>query len=414
MKFLNLRGALLSVFLCFGSFAACADVAEDSGGAYAKAIQALNEGQVNVARQILVQMVRRESMHAGAWLDLALLYCALGDAEEAESLFAAIESRFSPPFAIREVIARQRAHGCRQVMPPAFLRVRAGRGVDSNANQGVSSRNLTLGTGAAQVELVLLPEYAPQGDMFTNINASFMKGVFGGETLFFANWQSRTFDDLTQFNLKSLNFGFEHPWKAGTWGLRFAVAQGLLGLGNKIYQTSQQLQLQATPPLSLPMGWQFDFVAGFSYIDYPRLSSFSSEIWEVRSVFSRRVSDSQIQLVLGYALDNGDVFRAGGDRTGTSFAFTAQTRVVGDVLAEFDWSLQNWRGDSVYSAGLIDVRREQRMQQLRLALIVPLALEHALHFEFRKVLNNENISLFAFSGEQLQINWQWQPKEIFR
>ena len=59
---------------------------------YQDALQSLAEGRKNDASKALVRLIEQEPKHAGAWLDLALIQCSLGHAEEAERLFANIET----------------------------------------------------------------------------------------------------------------------------------------------------------------------------------------------------------------------------------------------------------------------------------------------------------------------------------
>jgi hypothetical protein len=39
---------------------------------------------------------------------------------------------------------------------------------------------------------------------------------------------------------------------------------------------------------------------------------------------------------------------------------------------------------------------------------VPFRDHHALQLEWRRVKNNENISLFQYNSRLLQLSWQWQ------
>ena len=57
---------------------------------YLDAIQSITRGQRQDASRTLRYMVQQEPEHAGAWLDLAILQCKLGYAQEAERLFAEI------------------------------------------------------------------------------------------------------------------------------------------------------------------------------------------------------------------------------------------------------------------------------------------------------------------------------------
>jgi len=40
-------------------------------------------------------------------------------------------------------------------------------------------------------------------------------------------------------------------------------------------------------------------------------------------------------------------------------------------------------------------------------LVVPTAARQALRLEWRETQNNENISLFAYRAQVLQLSWQW-------
>ena len=72
---------------------------------YQEALQSLAEGRKQDASEALARLIDKEPLHAGAWLDLALIQCSLGHGDEAERLFANIETRFSPSLDVLELIA---------------------------------------------------------------------------------------------------------------------------------------------------------------------------------------------------------------------------------------------------------------------------------------------------------------------
>ena len=115
-------------------FPAWADTDAPAANPYLEAMQPLIEGRFEEASEALHRLVAQEPEHAGAWLDLAILQCRLGNAEEAEILFQAIEVRFDPPPGIREIIALQRAKGCQAPAPRWEGRLRLSRGSDDNVN----------------------------------------------------------------------------------------------------------------------------------------------------------------------------------------------------------------------------------------------------------------------------------------
>ena len=59
-------------------------VADD--GLYEQAMQLIAEGRYGEANAVLRRLVSAEPEHAGAWLDIAILQCSIGNAEEAEAL----------------------------------------------------------------------------------------------------------------------------------------------------------------------------------------------------------------------------------------------------------------------------------------------------------------------------------------
>ena len=84
------------------------------------------------------------------------------------------------------------------------------------------------------------------------------------------------------------------------------------------------------------------------------------------------------------------------------------TRLSEHLNSEFGWSWQSWDGTSSYSPGLIDQVRKQDTQTFRAGLIVPLRRDLSVELEWRRILNDENISLFEYHGQLLQLSLKWQ------
>lgn len=405
-----LTQVVLGVVLSVG-WPAFAEVpaAQGSADAYQEAMQAIAEGRYTKAQTLLRRLVSQEPEYAGAWLDIAMLHCSMGNTAEAEVLFTEIEKRFSPPAAIQEVMGQQRATGCKPPKPASFTRLRLGRGADTNANQGASNPNFSIGSGNNLVSLVLSPEFTPRRDSFTALAAEHAQVLSREETLGFVHVQARQYDSLSQYNLGSLVVGVEQPWQLGTWGLRGTGTLGLITLGGKTYQYQSHLQLLLTPPLALPSGWTVGLLNGWTHVAYPTLTGFDSQLWESRGQLTFKTTKGMAQASAGYVLDKGADLRPGKDRSGVAASVTGQLLLGSRVLGELGWSYQRWDGSRAYSPGLIDVQRQQSSQLLRAALTYPLAPQHALHLEYRDVRNKENISLFAYQGKMLQLSWEWRP-----
>lgn len=375
---------------------------------YLDALQSISDGRQTDASEALIRMIENEPQHAGAWLDLAIIQCELGRSAEAERLFAAIESRFSPPPVILEVIAAQRTKGCKGWQPQIRSTAMLGRGTDSNVNQGASNPNFTIGTGALRVELQLLPESLPQRDSYTFASYDFLRELSPNGTLGFAQVRAVHNDSLTEYDTSSLVGGIEHPWRVGGWNVRGTGLLALHGLGGKLYQVQSQAQFRVTPPVKLPNSLQFSVIGGLSHVEYPTLDNFDSNTWELRGLLTYRNGRTQGHATLGYLFDKASSDRPGGDRAGWYASIQGRRRMSEHVIGELGLTQQTWLSDTAYSPGLIDEIRHQKTRVLRGALIFPVDDRQAVQIEVRDARNRDNISVFQYNSRQYQVSWQWQ------
>jgi hypothetical protein len=375
---------------------------------YIDAMRSLNEGRQSDASDSLMRMIEKEPQHAGAWLDLAIIQCELGHAEEAERLFKTIETRFSPPPVIVEVIARQRAQGCKEWRPRVNMSVSVARGLDTNVNQGASNPNFTIGTGTSQVQLELLPEYLPRMDRYTALSGDYLRDLDSNGTVGFVQGRLQQNDSLSAYNTSSLAVGLERPWRVGNWGIRGTGVLAAFGLGGSLYQRQAQAQARVTPPLHLPSSLQLSVLGGINHVEYATLENYNSNTWELRTLLNYRTDDVQAQASAGYLVDRAISSRPGGDREGWVANLGMRTRLPYGMAGELGWTRQIWHAQSIYSPGLIDEKRNQDTQVLRGVLSYPIAAHQSLNIEVRAVRNAENISLFQYNSRQIQFHWQWQ------
>ncbi len=395
------RGAiLLLAMLCMPTQAAEGD------DVYARALSAIAEGRHGEARVLLSQVAATQPEHAGAWLDLAILHCAMGNRVEAEALFETIELRFAPGPALRELIARQRASGCQRKRLPAAVRVRLGRGHDSNANQGASNPNLAIGAGPGSVTLVLAPEYEPRGDDFTHLQVDGVLPLSADNLLGFGQLSVRRHDQVHTFDISALALGVEKRWEPNDWQMQASLAGGALELDGQLYQQSALIQGQVTPPLPLPQPWTFSLVAAQSYLAYADQPVFDARQAELRGVLRREGQRTMLGLAAGGLRDYGQGNRPGGDRHGWSVSAWGSLLLWGQATGEFMWSQQRWQGSRDYAPGLIELKRRQDVNQWRLALTQPLGGRHSLVAELRQLDNEENISIFGYRSRQFSLSWQ--------
>lgn len=375
---------------------------------YRQALLSIIEGRKNDASATLQQLIVLEPLHAGAWLDLALIQCGLGHAAEAERMFGIIEQRFAPTPSIQRLINEERQRGCERWEPRSTLDFSAGRGYDQNVNQGSRNPNYVIGTPDNNIELPLLPEFLQRADHYTLLSADYTRDLSANGTLGYAQVQLHRNDQLHDYDSNSLFVGVDTPWRWRGLALRSSATLGWITLGSQLYQRQAQLQGQVGLPLDLPLGMQASLSGTLARADYLRLSNFNATSIDWRLRLSHQAGSHSASLSVGLQRDYANVLRPGGDRRGNSVQAQWRQRYGNAVMAELSYSLQNWNSERAYSPGLIDQVRDQRTHVLRGTLSYPLGRDHNLLLELRDLRNQENISLFQYSSRQIQLSWQWQ------
>ena len=373
---------------------------------YLQAMQAISEGRTADADGYLADLNAQGPRHAGEWLDLALIHCALGHAGEAARLFTDIEQRFNPPRGILDLIEQRRAQGCARWQSASQLNVLLGRGIDRNVNQGASNPSYSLG-GTGGITLELLPEYRPRRDQYTLLTADYLRELNPSGTTGFAQLLVRRNDSLADYSTAALFGGLEQPMRWGRWRMNASAFGGMLTLGGRLYQQQAQLQARVYPPLALPDGFELYGLAGLSHARYTTVTNFNANTTELRAVLAYHRDDRQLRLSGAYLRDHAIGTRPGGDRSGLALALNGRYRFASAWQGELDLSGQTWQGESAYALPLIVERRHQLTMVARGTLTHALDQHHAVLLELRHVRNRENISIFEYQDTVLQLSWQW-------
>ncbi|XLZ69829.1 tetratricopeptide repeat protein [Massilia sp. SR12] len=375
---------------------------------YRQALQAVAENRLEDAAALLERFIIDEPRHAGAFLELALAHCGLGNKEQALKLFATIEERFNPPPGIMEVIQHGRATGCeRKAERPATWLVSVGRGRDNNVNQGTSNPYFTIGTGSNQGSGELDPEFLPQADSFSVLNASYVRPLTSKGTIGILQAYARRHDHLHEQDSTSLLTGIEHSMALGRWRVRATGAMGVATLDGRMYQRQHQAQLRASPPISLPENLDLAAAINVSHVAYPTRPTYDSNTVEASLVLTQRSKRDHLQFTMSRLHDHGKELRPGGDRNGWFANAQWYTALRSGLYADANLTHQYWRSDRLYSPKLIDIVRRQNTTTLRGALQWYFQPNLSLHLEGRVVHNRENISLFQYNSRALQLSLRW-------
>ncbi len=399
------RCALVAALLT--STAAGATTPDEERDLYLDAMRLMSQGHQEQASAALERLIAVEPQHAGAWLDLAISQCALGHAADAERLFREIEVRFAPNAGILEVINGHRRNGCRPWEPKRYRSFGLARGHDSNVNQGASDPVFATGTGADRIEHVLTDDYLPHADSYTQASFDYSRELNAGGSVALAQVRVRHHDSLASQDTNALLVGIEQPLRLGGWDARAVATVGTVSLDGRLYQRQGQLQGRVTPKLGLPDSLELALAGSVGHIAYLRRSNFDANTGEASVLFNYTSARTRIQSAAGALIDRGDAARLGGNRHGWYSSMQWQHAIGARYLSELGWTRQDWRGQLAYSPGLIDAVRLQSTRQWRAALSMNVSEHQVLQLEWRHVQNKENISLFQYNSQALQLNWRW-------
>lgn len=405
----TLLRTLLSFFLlcCLSSYA-FAQETQSTDDLYAEAIKLISEQHYLDAQNLLIKVIERTPQHAGAWLDLAIVQCELGNKDEADHLFNVLALRFSPPTAILEVINKQKIENCSAAKKKNQYSISFERGYDSNINQGASNSTYLLGSGATQIELQLLPEYLPKHDHFNMISLSTSLQHPASNVAGFLQLNIRKYDQYSSFNTASLSTGINKTWGNENWTTQLSLSGAYLLLDNTLYQKQASAYLVLTPTTQSHSTFKYNLSAGINSINYPTLLNFGSNIFELRSQFFADFDQFQTLTSFAAMYDRANLERPGGNRTGYFASVALRKKIASQIESELSWNRQIWRSSTSYSPGLINDIRKQNNEGIKIALSYLINRNQSITLELGKFNNKENISFLQYNNKSIHLNWNWK------
>lgn len=202
-------------------------------------VAAIKAERYPLALDALERVVLIRPEHAGAWLDLALVYQRLGDSKAAASILEHVERNFSPSEPLRrelELIRRQIQDGAERPRWRYEWSLQAGHA--QNANSGLDDLSLALRPGGGAPLLVQVdPSLKSRSDYFglSRLTAvTTAPGPFAGTQDLFVSAGGRRYFSESAFDQTDLMLA---------WGTRQSLASGhqvqFVGLARTIDQSSR-------------------------------------------------------------------------------------------------------------------------------------------------------------------------------
>lgn len=401
---LLLSGLSLLATLCVPARAA---TPAEQQAMYLHAVELMTEGRHAEATAAFERLIALVPQHAGAWLELAISHCTLGHPVEAEKLFREIEVRFAPSAGILAVIDANRRTGCKAWEPRTYRAMAVSFGTDDNVNQGASNPVFTVGSGPDRTERLLDEDFLPKRDSFVQTSFDYSRELTQQHSTAFAQLRMRRHHTVSEQDTNALLFGVNHPFRLGRWSGNTMLSASLVSLDGSLYQRQYQVQARVAPPLQLPEQFDLSLTASLGRAEYVTRRNFDADTGELSTMLNYRGKRNHAQLSAGALFERGRAGRLGGDRHGFYASLQMQHRFGERLGGEVGLTRQDWMSEREYAPDIIDLVRRQRTLQARVALVRPLTAKQSVLLEYRHVTNRENISLFQYSSNSLQLYWRW-------
>lgn len=409
-----LHALLLLFALCTGPAWASIDAQSNSKKVadvlYEEALVLVDTGENQRAIDMMRKVVELEPDHAGAWLDLAMLNCRVGNAAATEELLTLVENRFKPNPQIRLVISSIQRTDCAgyaklnenlRIGQNGLLRAELGVGTDDNVNQGLNNSSFLFNQGGNLIELQVAPSFRPRSDEFVQADFSYQKQGLNAFLQLRENFTEHEFDVMSGF------VGYQTRPMVPNMNLQLGSLAGVLTLGGSLYQTTYQLNAQVSPTAFQSDHYGLRLMTAASQVSYPSLTGADAQLLEfaVENIWDR--SSHVVATRVDYTFDQASSNRAGGDRRtqGLSLEFI---KPLDELLQlRLGASHRRTQGEEAFAPGFFDDRRAQTRTTYSLGLSRALSNTSQLRLQVRKALNRENIDLFEYDNTVIRLSVLW-------
>lgn len=374
---------------------------------YEAALSAMQADNLPQAIKLLELLVQTTPHHAGAWLDLAEVYCRSGREEDARATLVRLKNG-QPTIAENiNVLSPLVLRACapmplRSVVSSSFLEV--GSGTNSNVNLGSIQRELFVGPIDSPLLLTLSEDSRPRADSFVDFKGG-ASATFGSSDRIAATIAMREYAVKTQFNEWITSLDWQHQLTAGHWRTVVSAGHKWTLINNKIYSRTLQLGADVLTPVNV-LGGRVSVGLSLSPTRYAEASALNVFGTSAR-VGIQWPSGAQIEAVwLENAATNN---RPGGDALGYQLKGRYERQLVRGWRAGMNGQIQVMQDKSIFFPGLFDLRRKQQSWYLVSRVEHDLAPNWITGIDFSKFSQTDSIPILSFKGHELKL---WLRKQF--
>jgi len=379
----------------------------------AQAQQEMNSGQRENALVLLKELVRRDPRRAGAMLDVALLYCQLGERDLAYETLTHIESQYKVPVTIGKLITFYKANACMPAVARPKLMASIGGGVTSNANFGPSNPFVTFAPSTQLGTLVLAPSALAHSDQYleSTLQGELPIAALPGVSVL-AGLSARQYVSLHDFDQRIATFGVAHQ-KIFTGGeVDNQLTADLLWLGSSVYQRNLEWHAAYWSPSTLLGTTQARAGLDFSVTDatYPGNSLYDSAQFALRAAFQAHIGErTTVLLFVGPAWNASYHGGPGGARRGYNawLGLDYEMNRYGRLEAVLQQNTLNDAApyDPVFFG---DIYQRQTVQSASLRYSYPIADGWSAYTQLSAQRISDTISLFSYTVRTASMGLSWK------
>ena len=374
---------------------------------YDAALTAMHADNLPQAIELLELLIRTTPHHAGAWLDLAEVYCRSGREADARTTLVRLKSELPPIAEKVDVLTPLVLGACApaplpSVVSNSFLEVAGG--TSSNVNLGSIQRELIVGTIDGPLLLTLSSDSAPRADSFVDFKGG-TSVTFGRSDRIAASIATREYATQTQLNELITSLDWQHQLTAGSWQTVMSAGNKWTLINDKIYAQTLQVGADFFSPVSV-LGGRVSVGLSLSPTQYPETSAFN-----VSSTLARLgiqwQSGAQIEVVWreNAATNN----RPGGDAVGYQIRGRYERTLSQGWRVGMHGQTQVMQDKSIFFPGLFDLRRKQQSWSLVARLERDLASNWITGIDFLNFSQTDSIPILSYKGNELKL---WLRKQF--
>lgn len=366
---------------------------------YQEALAAVATGERERALAMLEMLISRQPSHAGAWLDLALLYCDLGNTAKSREILTRIETEFDPSPVIRDLIGLQRSRACKAATAESPWSLGFQAGHDSNINRGASNNRVVLESGAGPVVAQLADDALARHDSFGEgwAEAYWRRGSRSLRVSALSRWYTKT----AAYNAQSLSITGEQIWAGGPVEGALRLQWAGTWRGGAAFLDTLTASAGATGRGSL-YGIRPVADLALARHRFPAAPAFDAYVWSLRPGLAKSTTAYSWRANLVATADRADGTRPGGDRYGIGAEVLGAWRLAPGIQVSGTGLVQQTRNMAPYFPPLLNTYRRQTLWLGRLELAVEVGRNVHWLTAWTGQKSADNLSFLGYSSNTLQ------------